>query len=433
MSKQEQPRLLSFTLSDWDVLGGDVSVSLTDGVAVLVGKNGSGKSAILEGFVAISEWAIGNRPILAPSLNRPLQRYEPGSIPETLEIEILTPSDRRLRYRYQLVSSPIRGENPGLAELGSNKVEDGEYLSWSDRCWYPDKEEEAIWTTQNGQTEFGDMVDTNLHPMVGKRNVLDNTGILIRAFWLLLSGSGHVLDNILFREIFWLLCVLRSVDLHQPEPVRTTKSRHPSVLRISLQKDRSHENIQPYGDELANKVAQEIARRGSEELSELESICQRIGLGRHLSVQRFGPSGNLNDNKGNQNAIAEVLLDGVNVGLLSDGTLRVLSILVKITGPSRSKTVIIEEPEMQIHPGLLSKLLGELAAYTYGENLTISTHSPQVVAHFAPNQINLVQRDRGRTSVRKLAPDEIQWVSKYLAEEGNLGEFIYSGILDEDE
>ena len=33
--------------------------------------------------------------------------------------------------------------------------------------------------------------------------------------------------------------------------------------------------------------------------------------------------------------------------------------------------------------------------------------------------------------VRKLGEDEIHNVVEYLCEEGNLGEWIYSGILDE--
>jgi predicted ATPase len=63
LSNENQPRLLSFTLDGWDVLGGKVSVSLSDRVAVLVGQNGAGKSAILEGFEAIALLAANSRPM----------------------------------------------------------------------------------------------------------------------------------------------------------------------------------------------------------------------------------------------------------------------------------------------------------------------------------------------------------------------------------
>ena len=86
-SNTNQPRLLSFTLDGWSVLGSRVTVSLENGVAVLVGRNGAGKSAILEGFEAISLCAIGRFNQLV---------YDSESFPKILEIEILTPTARRL-------------------------------------------------------------------------------------------------------------------------------------------------------------------------------------------------------------------------------------------------------------------------------------------------------------------------------------------------
>jgi predicted ATPase len=126
-----------------------------------------------------------------------------------------------------------------------------------------------------------------------------------------------------------------------------------------------------------------------------------------------------------------VFLDGVNIGLLSDGTIRILSILLEVITSSSIETIIIEEPETQIHPGMLAKLLNEIESYTYGQNLILSTHSPQVVSWTQPDKINLVYRENGQTFVRKLAPNEIENVVDYLNEEGDLGDWIYSGILDE--
>ncbi|MFN5727796.1 MAG: AAA family ATPase, partial [Pseudanabaena sp.] len=81
-SSTNQPRLLSFTLDGWSVLGGRVTVSLHDGVAVLVGRNGSGKSAIIEGLQAISLCAVGKS-------NR-VPYNSSDSIPKILEVKILT-------------------------------------------------------------------------------------------------------------------------------------------------------------------------------------------------------------------------------------------------------------------------------------------------------------------------------------------------------
>ena len=125
------------------------------------------------------------------------------------------------------------------------------------------------------------------------------------------------------------------------------------------------------------------------------------------------------------------MLDGVNIGFLSDGTLRILAILIELINLNPSTTIIIEEPETQIHPGMLAKLLNEIEAYTFEKNLILSTHSPQVVAWTSPENINLVHRKDGQTFVRKLGEDEIHNVIEYISDEGDLGEWIYSGILDE--
>jgi len=172
---------------------------------------------------------------------------------------------------------------------------------------------------------------------------------------------------------------------------------------------------------------------GTDDFDELENVCQRIGLAKKITVQKFvlsEHSGQTGQGK-DEEYIASVLLDGVNIGLLSDGTLRVLSILIEIIAHSPNATTIIEEPETQIHPAMLAKLLNEIKSYTWDENLIISTHSPQVVAWTKPENISLVYRNQGRTSVRKLEEGEIEKVVEYLCEEGDLGDWIYSGILDE--
>ena len=61
---------------------------------MLVGRNGAGKSAILEGFEAISSWVVGR-----PGFRK--FDFEIDNTPKKLEIEILTPIDLRLYYRYE--------------------------------------------------------------------------------------------------------------------------------------------------------------------------------------------------------------------------------------------------------------------------------------------------------------------------------------------
>lgn len=386
-------------------------MSLEDGVAVLVGRNGAGKSAILEGFEAISLYAIGG----FSRLNQPV--YDSESFPKILEIEILTPTARRLEYRYEFINLASSDEDLNFDDSDDSIDEKSEVsrFSWNDYCRYINEGEDHLWTTDNGLTTF----NTGDNPII---TVLGNTHSLRQS---LPATSPIKLPN----EMLWVYSVLRGVRLLGKTPIRQRARRRPSQLRVLGKR------IFPSPFSLEDFLARKILRLiGKDELSELESICKRVGLGSKISEQKFllsRDSGEKIENE-DEEYISSVLLDGVNIGLLSDGTLRVLSILIEIIASSPNTTTIIEEPETQIHPGMLAKLLNEIETYSFGENLILSTHSPQVVSWTRPEKIILVHRDNERTFVRKLGEDQIHNVIEYLSEEGDLGEWIYSGILDDE-
>jgi predicted ATP-binding protein involved in virulence len=180
----------------------------------------------------------------------------------------------------------------------------------------------------------------------------------------------------------------------------------------------------------ADRLSERIFRLfDAGELDELNSVCQRVGLGENISVRKFFSN---RERSEIEEYVFSVEVDGVNIGLLSDGTIRVLSILMEVIFSKHGEVIIIEEPETHIHPAMLAKLLNEIETYTYGQNLIVSTHSPQVVAWTSPEKINLVHRKDGKTFVHKLGEAQIHNVIEYLSEEGDLGEWIYSGILDDE-
>jgi predicted ATPase len=407
-SNTNQPRLLSFTLDGWSVLGGRVTVSLHDGVAVLVGLNGAGKSSVIEGFEAISLYAIGK-------INR-VRLNDDDSIPKILEIEVLTPTVRLLKYNYELITLSSSVEELNFEDSQDDKLDESQF-SWNDRCQYADGAKELVWTTEYGMTTFHNMY-SSITNVVGSMNA-------IRRSTSLKTSRFEIPD-----EMQWLYSALNEIHIMGKTSVRKTSRRRLSQLRVS------RKGIASSSFDLVDSLAQKIFRRmGKKEINELEAICQRIGLGRKITIQKFVLSIDTREtleDESNDEYIASVLLDGVNIGLLSDGTLRVLSILMELLVSSPSSTIIIEEPETQIHPAMLSKLLNEIETYTYGQNLIISTHSPQVVAWTSPEKINLVHRKDGQTFVSKLGEDQIHNVIEYLSEEGDLGEWIYSGILDDE-
>ncbi len=388
------------------MLGGQVTVSLSDGVAVLVGRNGAGKSAILEGFEAIAWRAIGRS-----------NRID-GGVPHNLSIEILTPTERRLAYRYEIKPLSYFNDDQDIDNATSDASEESLFF-WNDHCQYTDDNQEQIWTSYSGVTTFMDE-DGKIITLLSSTSLLGQPNT---------RDIRDVRENIPVKlpvEMHWVYVVLKGIRLLGKSPVRQTSKRRPSFLGMSASTVRTHDL------ELADSLARTILRRMEKgELDELERVCQRIGLGNQITVQKFVLSEEPSGKSGDTDYVSSVLLDGTNIGLLSDGTLRILAILTEIMTSPPSVTTIIEEPETQIHPGMLAKLLNEIASYTVGENLILSTHSPQIVTWTSPDKINLVYRHDDRTNIRKLSAADIQQVVEYLCEEGSLGEWLYSGILDE--
>ena len=252
-SKATQPRLLSFTLDRGTALGGEVSISLQNGVVVLVGRNGAGKSAILEGFKAISSIATSETTRKTSILQI--------STPQILKIEISTPTDRRLEYMYKSI----------LLDTSTNENEVKPSFSWDDRCQYLDGEKELLWTTENGVTTF----ENGGNPII---TVLGNTSSLQRTT---LPENSPVKLPV---EMQWIRAALNEVHLLGKSPVRETLERNQSILITSNNKLIGHEL------ELANKLSHKIFHlMKTDELYELEGICQRVGIGNKITVQDLFP------------------------------------------------------------------------------------------------------------------------------------------------
>jgi hypothetical protein len=231
-----QPRLLSFTLDGWPTLGGQVSVSLPERVAVLVGRNGAGKSAILEGFEAISSWAIGR-------FSR-IRLFDSESIPKILEVEILTPTERRLRYRYELIflSAFTDDSDSDIDDATTDSSEENQF-SWNESCQYLDGEKELLWETKTGVTTLSNWVlgDKQTITFFGNTNLFRQSH---------LPGNSQLK---LPDETQWVYVLLKGVRLLGKAPVRQTSRRRPSLLQVVPGRGISR-GLPGLADSLARKI-----------------------------------------------------------------------------------------------------------------------------------------------------------------------------------
>lgn len=112
---------------------------------------------------------------------------------------------------------------------------------------------------------------------------------------------------------------------------------------------------------------------------------------------------------------------------LSDGTLRYLCLLTLLDQPKMPPLLCLEEPEVGLHPDVIStvaELLVEASAHT---QLIVTTHSDKLVSALAevPEAIIVCERDQSGSHLRRLDPERLKkWLEKY-----SLGELWMMGEI----
>lgn len=120
---------------------------------------------------------------------------------------------------------------------------------------------------------------------------------------------------------------------------------------------------------------------------------------------------------------------GLDYKYLSEGTRRIIGLLVSIFYDKNS-VYLFEQPEDGIHPGLLYKLIGLLRAYDDRGQIIMTSHSSALLDYMKPEEIRLVTMVAGETQVRAFTDLELEGAKRFLEEEGPLSEYL--DLLPED-
>ena len=121
---------------------------------------------------------------------------------------------------------------------------------------------------------------------------------------------------------------------------------------------------------------------------------------------------------------------------LSEGTFKTLALLFYVL-TDESRLLLIEEPEVCIHHGLLSSIISLIKTQSKQKQIVISTHSDFVLDHLSPENLVLVKRQPNKGTTAKLLSNSIskndyKALRMYLEESGNLGEYWRDGGLEDE-
>lgn len=98
----------------------------------------------------------------------------------------------------------------------------------------------------------------------------------------------------------------------------------------------------------------------------------------------------------------------------SDGTIRFICLVTALLQPRPPTTIVIDEPELGLHPfalGVLANLLRQTAEQT---QIIISTQSPPLLDAFDAQDIIVVDREAGASTFRRLDSATLkEWLEEY--------------------
>lgn len=101
---------------------------------------------------------------------------------------------------------------------------------------------------------------------------------------------------------------------------------------------------------------------------------------------------------------------------ISDGTMRWLCLLALLLDPRPAPLICIEEPELGLHPDLLSTLAMLLRDAATRTQVIVTTHSDALVSEFtsSPEDVVVCEREAGASTLKRLSAEELApWLEEY--------------------
>jgi predicted ATPase len=117
--------------------------------------------------------------------------------------------------------------------------------------------------------------------------------------------------------------------------------------------------------------------------------------------------------------------------LISDGTINMIALVLALYFGKKPIT-IIEEPERNIHPHLISKvvhMMEDASQSKLSNQIIVTTHNPEMVKHADPKNLLLISRNReGFSSISR--PHDKEKVKIFLENEIGIEDLYVDSLLE---
>ena len=98
----------------------------------------------------------------------------------------------------------------------------------------------------------------------------------------------------------------------------------------------------------------------------------------------------------------------------SDGTIRFICLATSLLQPDLPSTIVIDEPELGLHPYAIEILAELIKAASKKTQVIVATQSPPLIDNFSPEDIIVVNREKGASTFRRLETKELsEWLEEY--------------------
>lgn len=357
----------------------DVRLRLDHGLTVLIGENGTGKSALTE---AIELLRHAGRPVrhaqdvltIQHGGFRSLLRH--GAQEIRLGV-VLRGVDDELRYEFAF--GPERG--------------------------YAFVTDERVWWRPHGEEQWTSFLTREGDKLRAEREFLVNDQMALGLAWWTDAPA-------VFRRI---VRTLENIDAHFPFHTRALWQQQEVGVQVSPRQPAVLEpaaRLAKYGLNLASAF-QALQNRGPKERERLDGLIA-IGLGDDYERFEVLPIGRGQLELGIRFGR---LAAPVPVDALSDGQLAYLCFVALVELHEGRTLLSFDEPELHLHPGLVARVAWMLEEAAQHAPVIVATHSDRILDALAEpaKAVVLCELDENRATVLRRPNEErlAEWMERY--------------------